>query len=170
MPLFIAFIFRMYNRHIVIHHSYLYRCRLSGRGISMGSRPEIQTRACFSACQRTTNWATLHPNEDDLPIGGYVQDRLAAAHMLQEKAGPLLADSPILVNIHFLRDNVPRFLNHVFPVLSSPDTLPFTERSYAWEKLLRFWWYRWGCLELISEKMVYHRRLVIYSMSSYAIF
>ncbi len=96
-------------------------------GTSMGCRAEIRTRALQQASALTkpryTLRATLHPNKDDLPIGGYVQDRLAAARILQEKAGPLLADSPILVSIHFLRDK--RFINHVFPVLSARTTVGF---------------------------------------------
>jgi hypothetical protein len=60
-----------------------------------------------------------------------VQDRLAAARMLQEKAGPLLANSPILVSIHFSRDNHPRFSSVVEPV----HAVSFTARSETLENI-----------------------------------
>jgi hypothetical protein len=60
-----------------------------------------------------------------------VQDRLAAARILQEKAGPLLAGSPILVSIHFSTDNHPRFSSVVEP----GHAVSFTARSEALENI-----------------------------------
>ncbi len=93
----------------------------------------------------TANWPTLHPNEEDLPNGGYVQDRLAAARLLQEKAGPLLADSPILVNIHFLRDNLPGFFNQVLSTFVSHATL--YSKNWSIGKYSDFEDIDWRCLE-----------------------